>query len=35
MSPTMTEGAIHSWKVKEGEAFSATDVLLELASLRV
>ncbi|KAI9244960.1 hypothetical protein BDA99DRAFT_549281 [Phascolomyces articulosus] len=30
MSPTMTEGTIHEWKVKEGESFSAGDVLLEL-----
>ncbi|KAI8144083.1 hypothetical protein BJV82DRAFT_608258 [Fennellomyces sp. T-0311] len=30
MSPTMTEGTIHQWKVKEGESFSAGDVLLEL-----
>ncbi|EAU88195.1 pyruvate dehydrogenase X component [Coprinopsis cinerea okayama7 len=30
MSPTMSEGGIASWKVKEGEAFSAGDVLLEI-----
>ncbi|KAJ0136053.1 Pyruvate dehydrogenase complex protein X component, mitochondrial, partial [Colletotrichum tanaceti] len=30
LSPTMTEGNIASWKVKEGEAFSAGDVLLEI-----
>ncbi|KAF7725103.1 hypothetical protein EC973_000429 [Apophysomyces ossiformis] len=30
MSPTMTEGTIHKWMKKEGEAFSAGDVLLEL-----
>ncbi|KAF9481440.1 dihydrolipoamide acetyltransferase [Pholiota conissans] len=30
MSPTMTEGGIASWKKKEGEAFSAGDVLLEI-----
>ncbi|PNS21478.1 hypothetical protein CAC42_1257 [Sphaceloma murrayae] len=30
MSPTMTEGNIASWKVKEGESFSAGDVLLEI-----
>ncbi|KAF8539551.1 hypothetical protein BDD12DRAFT_837685 [Trichophaea hybrida] len=30
MSPTMTEGAISSWKVKEGDSFSAGDVLLEI-----
>jgi pyruvate/2-oxoglutarate dehydrogenase complex dihydrolipoamide acyltransferase (E2) component len=32
MSPTMTEGGIASWKKKEGEAFSAGDVLLEIVS---
>jgi pyruvate dehydrogenase E2 component (dihydrolipoamide acetyltransferase) len=26
----MTEGGIASWKKKEGEAFSAGDVLLEI-----
>ena len=30
LSPTMTEGNIASWKVKEGERFSAGDVLLEI-----
>lgn len=30
MSPTMTEGGISSWKKKEGESFSAGDVLLEI-----
>ncbi|KAI9280703.1 hypothetical protein BY458DRAFT_500100 [Sporodiniella umbellata] len=30
MSPTMTEGTIHQWKKKEGESFSAGEVLLEL-----
>ena len=30
MSPTMTEGGVHSWKVKEGDSFSAGDVLLEI-----
>lgn len=30
MSPTMTEGGIASWKVKEGEKFSAGDVILEI-----
>ncbi|KAI0082856.1 single hybrid motif-containing protein [Panus rudis PR-1116 ss-1] len=30
MSPTMTEGAIANWKKKEGESFSAGDVLLEI-----
>lgn len=30
MSPTMTEGNIASWKVKEGDAFSSGDVLLEI-----
>ncbi|KAG5723960.1 hypothetical protein E4T56_gene9743 [Termitomyces sp. T112] len=30
MSPTMTEGGISSWKKREGEAFSAGDVLLEI-----
>lgn len=33
MSPTMTEGGIASWKKKEGETFSAGDVLLEIVSL--
>ncbi|UNI14127.1 Dihydrolipoyllysine-residue acetyltransferase [Purpureocillium takamizusanense] len=30
LSPTMTEGNIASWKVKEGDRFSAGDVLLEI-----
>lgn len=30
MSPTMTEGNISSWKVKEGDSFSSGDVLLEI-----
>ncbi|GJJ09520.1 hypothetical protein Clacol_003743 [Clathrus columnatus] len=30
MSPTMTEGGIASWKKKEGESYSAGDVLLEV-----
>ena len=30
MSPTMTEGSIASWKVKEGDTFSTGDVLLEV-----
>ncbi|SPO01127.1 related to pyruvate dehydrogenase complex protein X precursor, dihydrolipoamide acetyltransferase [Cephalotrichum gorgonifer] len=30
LSPTMTEGKIATWKVKEGESFSAGDVLLEI-----
>lgn len=30
MSPTMTEGGIASWKCKEGESFSAGDVILEI-----
>ncbi|KAI0166650.1 mitochondrial pyruvate dehydrogenase protein x component-like protein [Xylariaceae sp. FL1272] len=30
LSPTMTEGNIASWKVKEGDSFSAGDVLLEI-----
>ncbi|GLB35459.1 putative e3 binding domain containing protein [Lyophyllum shimeji] len=30
MSPTMSEGGISSWKKREGEAFSAGDVLLEI-----
>ncbi|TRM59898.1 single hybrid motif-containing protein [Schizophyllum amplum] len=30
MSPTMTEGGIQSWKVKEGDSFAAGDVLLEI-----
>lgn len=30
MSPTMTEGGIVEWKFKEGDSFSAGDVLLEV-----
>ncbi|KAK1236128.1 hypothetical protein PQX77_000633 [Marasmius sp. AFHP31] len=30
MSPTMTEGGIAAWKKKEGETFTAGDVLLEI-----
>lgn len=30
MSPTMTEGGIAEWKIKEGDVFSAGDVLLEV-----
>ncbi|CAN6596362.1 pyruvate dehydrogenase complex protein X component, mitochondrial [Trichomonascus vanleenenianus] len=30
MSPTMTEGGIVEWKVKEGDSFSAGDILLEI-----
>ncbi|KAG9243138.1 pyruvate dehydrogenase protein-like protein x component [Calycina marina] len=30
LSPTMTEGSIASWKVKEGDSFVAGDVLLEI-----
>ncbi|KAK6864208.1 mitochondrial pyruvate dehydrogenase protein x component-like protein [Apiospora arundinis] len=30
LSPTMTEGNIASWKLKEGETFSAGDVILEI-----
>lgn len=30
MSPTMEKGGIVSWRVKEGDAFSAGDVLLEV-----
>lgn len=30
MSPTMTEGGIAAWKKKEGESFSAGEVLLEI-----
>ncbi|CAK4031678.1 related to pyruvate dehydrogenase complex X precursor, dihydrolipoamide acetyltransferase comp [Lecanosticta acicola] len=30
LSPTMTEGNIASWKLKEGDSFSAGDVLLEI-----
>ncbi|KAG6887290.1 hypothetical protein C0995_016370 [Termitomyces sp. Mi166 len=30
MSPTMTEGGISSWKKRDGEMFSAGDILLEI-----
>lgn len=30
MSPTMTEGGLATWKVKEGQSFAAGDVLLEI-----
>ncbi|KAK7205039.1 hypothetical protein BZA70DRAFT_278947 [Myxozyma melibiosi] len=30
LSPTMTEGGISSWKLKEGDSFSAGDVILEI-----
>ena len=30
MSPTMSEGGITNWKVKEGAKFAAGDVLLEI-----
>ncbi|KAI3336901.1 mitochondrial pyruvate dehydrogenase protein x component-like protein [Xylariaceae sp. AK1471] len=30
LSPTMTEGNIANWQVKEGDSFSAGDVLLEI-----
>lgn len=30
LSPTMTEGNITTWQVKEGDSFSAGDVLLEI-----
>ncbi|KAI8451180.1 2-oxoacid dehydrogenases acyltransferase-domain-containing protein [Phakopsora pachyrhizi] len=30
MSPTMTEGGISSWRQKEGQSFSAGDILLEI-----
>ncbi|KDE03779.1 hypothetical protein MVLG_05780 [Microbotryum lychnidis-dioicae p1A1 Lamole] len=32
MSPTMTEGGVTEWKVKQGDSFSAGDVLLELST---
>lgn len=31
----MTEGGLATWKVKEGQSFSAGDVLLEIVSSRV
>lgn len=30
MSPTMTEGGIAGWKLKEGDGFVTGDVLLEI-----
>ncbi|ODN83617.1 hypothetical protein L202_01719 [Cryptococcus amylolentus CBS 6039] len=30
MSPTMTEGGVAEWKLKEGDSFAAGDVLLEV-----
>ncbi|KAK9322122.1 hypothetical protein V1517DRAFT_324407 [Lipomyces orientalis] len=30
LSPTMTEGGISGWKVKEGDSFSAGDIILEI-----
>ena len=30
MSPTMTEGNLTKWKIKEGESYSAGDVLLDI-----
>ncbi|KAK9456552.1 hypothetical protein V1511DRAFT_494651 [Dipodascopsis uninucleata] len=30
LSPTMTEGGISEWKIKEGESFSAGDIILEI-----
>lgn len=33
MSPTMTEGGIAEWKKKEGDKFTAGDVLLEIVCL--
>lgn len=30
MSPTMTEGSISEWKLKEGDSFAAGDVLLSI-----
>lgn len=35
MSPTMTEGGIAQWKVKEGQKYSAGDVLLEIVRIPV
>jgi pyruvate/2-oxoglutarate dehydrogenase complex dihydrolipoamide acyltransferase (E2) component len=32
MSPTMTEGGVGTWKIKEGDAFSTGDVILEVVS---
>lgn len=33
MSPTMTEGGIAQWKVKEGQKYSVGDVLLEIVRI--
>lgn len=33
MSPTMTEGGITQWKLKEGESYAAGDLLLEIVRL--
>ena len=33
MSPTMTEGGIAQWKLKEGQKYSAGDVLLEIVRI--
>lgn len=33
MSPTMTEGGVAQWKVKEGQKYSAGDVLLEIVRI--
>ncbi len=33
MSPTMSEGGIASWKINEGDTFTAGDVLLEIVWL--
>ncbi|KAK9330082.1 hypothetical protein V1520DRAFT_341564 [Lipomyces starkeyi] len=30
LSPTMTEGGISGWKIKEGESFNAGDIILEI-----
>ncbi|KAK9253164.1 hypothetical protein V1507DRAFT_459346 [Lipomyces tetrasporus] len=30
LSPTMTEGGISGWKIKEGDSFSAGDIILEI-----
>ncbi|ODO10071.1 pyruvate dehydrogenase complex dihydrolipoamide acetyltransferase [Cryptococcus amylolentus CBS 6273] len=30
MSPTMTEGGVAEWKIKEGDSFAAGDVLIEV-----
>ncbi|KAK4049726.1 3-ketoacyl-CoA thiolase with broad chain length specificity [Microbotryomycetes sp. JL201] len=32
MSPTMTEGGISSWQVKEGDKFSTGDVILQIST---